>query len=469
MNLIIDLQPLIDFFSLPADLILFRLMILFGWIPIAIVFIWGAGQIWLTYIRRKWGKKQKFILLAIDIPKGNEQTPKAVENLFAYLGGAHHTYNLIEIYWEGQFQLSFSFEIISIDGYTQFLIRSPEKDRNLVESGIYSQYPDAEITEVNDYTTGMPTKFPDNEYNIFGWEFIQLLSSVYPIKTYKNFEDTIGQKETIFKDPMASLMDMCSSLRKGEQFWYQLIVIPTGFTWVKDGEKEINKILGETDKSEKSILNDMVDGTMGWLSDFSEFVYSLWGDIKESSEKEDDGFKMMNLKPKEKKQIEAIQDKISKLGFQFKIRMVYLSKKEMTNTPKVAGGFVGFMKHFMDMGLNQLKPDLEKTATRASYFFKDYYINKKKNAIMKNYIARNDWAGKLPGIFNIEELATVWHFPIEASVKAPLIQKTPSKKAMPPISLPVAEKISSEEKIEPIFKKETNIENLSIEDNLEKK
>ena len=70
---------------------------------------------------------------------------------------------------------------------------------------------------------------------------------------------------------------------------------------------------------------------------------------------------------------------------------------------------------------------------------------------MVNYINRDDWAGKIPGILNVEELATIWHFPVEASVKAPLIQKAPGRKAEPPMHIPIGEEVASERILEPIF------------------
>lgn len=42
-------------------------------------------------------------------------------------------------------------------------------------------------------------------------------------------------------------------------------------------------------------------------------------------------------------------------------------------------------------------------------------------------------------MLNIEELATLWHFPVEANVKSPLIQKAPGRKADAPSSLPMAD------------------------------
>jgi hypothetical protein len=45
--------------------------------------------------------------------------------------------------------------------------------------------------------------------------------------------------------------------------------------------------------------------------------------------------------------------------------------------------------------------------------------------------------GRKRYILNIEELATIWHFPLEAVVKAPLLQKAPGRKSEAPISLPI--------------------------------
>lgn len=454
MNIVIDFSSLINFFSLPADLILWRLFLLFGWIPIAITFLWGAKEVWLDYIRAKWLRANiKHVLLAIDIPRGCEQSPRAVENMFSYLAGAHGTLNLIDIYWEGKFQLSFSYEIVSIEGYTQFLVRTPVQFRDLVESSVYSQYPDAEITEVNDYTEGMPTKFPNDEYDIWGAEFIQAKNSAYPIKLYEDFEHQFGPSEMQYKDPMAALMDLCSSLRKGEQLWYQIILIPIGWDWPEIGDNEISKVLGEVDNS-KNIIDKTIDSIIKGIGNISEFIYEIWGDIDEKDNEKDDTFKMFNLKPKEKRQIEAINDKVSKLGLEFKIRMVYIAKKEVMNKGKVVNGFVGYMKQFAHMDLNNLKPDMDITATSTSYFLKDYRLNRRKNNIINNYIARDDWAGRKPGILNTEELATIWHFPVESVVKAPLIQKAPGRKAEPPMGLPVGEEIVTEEIFGPSFVEE---------------
>ncbi len=440
MEIVVDLTRIQELLALPTDVLMYRFLVTFGWIPVAITLLWGFKEIWMSYIRKDWAKKNaKFLLLAIDIPRENEQSLKAVENLFSYLSGAHGSINLIEKYWEGKWQLYFSFEIVSIEGYTQFLIHTPVDFRDLVESAVYSQYPDAEITEVDDYTQGYPTSFPDDKYDIWGGEFIMSDNHMYPIRTYREFEDPNDPAKVIFKDPIATLMDLNSSLGKGEQLWYQILVIPTDFAWVKEGEKLISQVLGEKVAPQKNIADKLVDGILSFIESISETVYSIWGDIEAKEDPKEDSFKMMNLKPKAKKQIEAIENKVAKMGFETKIRMIYLAEKEVMKKPKVANGFVGFMKQFGDNSLNSLKPDTERTVTTTSYFLKENRLNDRKTKAMRAYKDRDDSVGKAPKIMNVEELATIWHFPLSSAVRAPLIQSAPGRKAEPPMGLPFSQ------------------------------
>ena len=166
MDIVIDLTPVINFLNLPPEAMAWRLLVLLGWIPILIAILWGIKEIWLYYIQTNYSRTLKNILLAIDIPKGNEQSPKAVENIFSQLWGSYADPNLIEKYIEGATQESFSFEIASTDGYIQYYVRTNVVFRDFIESIFYAQYPDAEIVEVPDYTQGFPEKFPNDEYKI---------------------------------------------------------------------------------------------------------------------------------------------------------------------------------------------------------------------------------------------------------------------------------------------------------------
>jgi hypothetical protein len=433
MNILIDLTPIQDFLALPPDLMFWRFFIYFGWMILAVIFLQGVLQIWLMRKREKWSSTVTYTLLAIDIPRGNEQTPKAVENIFTYLSGAHGSINFFEKWFEGKVQLSFSLEVVSIEGYTQFIIRTPERFRNLVESAIYSQYPDAEISEVDDYVNDVPHKYPDDEYDVWGSEYIHASNHMLPIKVYSKFEHLLGPSETQFKDPSASLIDLCSSLGPGEQFWYQIIILPIGFDWMDEADKLVDQILQKKVVGYRSLFSKFIE----WLGELSEAIYAIWGDVERNNEAEKEtGLSMMELTPKQKHQVEGIHDKVSKLGFKVKIRTVYIARKENMNKNKVANGFIGYMKQFAALDLNNLKPDVKYTMTRAEYFKKNQRIARKKNNIINNYITRNTNTGVEPTILNIEELATLWHFPVEASVQSPLLQKAPGRKAEAPSSLP---------------------------------
>jgi hypothetical protein len=461
MEITINLDAFNNFLALPPAEMLLQMILTIGWIPISVTFLWGFWQIWIQYIQDQWGAKQKYIFLAIDIPRNNEQSPRAVENLFSYLAGAHASINLIEKYWEGKFQLSFSLEIVSIGGYTQFLIRTPDQFRDLVESAVYSQYPDAEITEVEDYTTEIPSVYPNDDYDIWGAEFIQAENPAYPIRTYEDFEHIFGPPEKNFRDPMASLMDLCSSLMEGEQLWYQIILRPIGFDWITIGEKEISKVIGEKVKSSENIFEKLFNGFLDLIGEATGiFILPQPAAVEEKQ-----SFNMMGLKPVQKKQIEAIQDKISKLGFEVKIRMIYVAKKEVMNKQKVANGFTGFIKQFAYNDLNNIKPDMKHTATKTEYLFKESRLKQKKLSLMTKYKKRSTLGWAMKGkVYNVQELATIWHFPIESVVRAPLIQKAPGRKAEPPISLPMAEEvIRSDEEIESIFKRVEDIRRAPVD------
>ncbi len=77
--------------------------------------------------------------------------------------------------------------------------------RDLVESAIYAQYPEAMITEVDDYVSGIPDDYPNETHDVWGTEWTLVTNQYYPIRTYKDFEDSSA--EDIFKDPMAALLE----------------------------------------------------------------------------------------------------------------------------------------------------------------------------------------------------------------------------------------------------------------------
>jgi len=433
MDIVIDISSIQNFFNQRIDIILWQIFWWTAWMPFAYAFFTGAKMFWFDYVWGQYASTQKKVLIAIDIPKGNEQSPKAVESIFAYFAGGHTMINMFERWWQGKYQPSMSLEIVSIEGYTQFIIYVPSQGRDFIESAIYSQYPDAEITEIEDYTKNLPTKFPDDIYDLWGGEWrYRNREDIYPMKTYKDFEHTT-MEGVEYKDTMANLMDLYSTLGKDEQLWMQIIIRAREVMdqeFIEAGEKEVRTILGEEKKQPYFMMRV-------WLaiSKSVGFLFGFWKDILDESE--EDPWKMYNLKPKEKKQIEAIQEKASKIGFDTKIRTVYIAKKDVFRKPFM--GVTGFFKQFSDPDLNSIGPDMDKTIVTANYFSRQKRLNQRKTKIIDYYISRDPDMGRNTQVMNIEELASLWHFPLESAVKAPLIQKTVGKQAEPPMGLPVSE------------------------------
>lgn len=413
-----------------------------GWIVFILVVLYGS---WINYVfimQGRFAASQNYIFLAIDIPKENLQTPRAVENIFVALSGAHSPGEFYERKIRGEFQLGFSIEIVSIDGYIQFLIRTPSQFRHLVEASIYSHYPDAEITEVRDYTADINPTFPNDEYNLWGTDLVLVRDDYFPLRTYIEFQEELDKE---FKDPMAALLEVLSKIGPGEQIWVQIIILPADIGWEKPGLEAANKLMGIAKPLKKGMIEKIVESPITALQFLANEVLS-GGEMVEEKPKVE-RFNMMALPPKEKKEVEAILKKVDKICFSSKIRFVYYAKKEVFKKGLAVSGMFGAFKQFGSSALNGFKPGSNKTTVR--YGFKDFRENYRKNKILADFKARNIFTCKGPSLLNIEELATIFHFP-HIEIKAPLVHRIESKRARAPIGLPVeAEPYAGEESAEP--------------------
>ena len=75
-----------------------------------------------------------------------------------------------------------------------------------------------------------------------------------------------------------------------------------------------------------------------------------------------------------------------------------------------------------------------KVAPKSDYFWQRWSADKKKTKIIKAFSNRSS-SGADRFVLNVEELASLWHFP-QVQTKAPLLKKVESRKVEPPFSLP---------------------------------
>lgn len=409
-----------------------------GWIIVVIALLWGGFKLWTGYAQERYAATIEYILLAIDVPRETEQTPKALESAFAHIHGVESAPSWYEKNVKGEFQPPLSFEIISIGGFIQYLVRVPIQYRDLVESAFYAQYPDAEISEVEDYSTQFSPLFPNDEYDLWGADIVLRKKDHYPIRTYPAFEHTMTQQ---LLDPMASLLEYMSRLRPGEQLWIQtLIVPPDDDSWL-DGARSLIKKMAKAKYGSSGGGGGFLDNLLwlpkqvagGLTETFTADLVSPFGK-EESSDSGDQPSIMSFLTPDEKAVIEAVSYKTAKLYFDCKMRIIYIGEGDSFEKDRVPG-ITGALKQFNTLDMNGFKVD-KKTKTKAKYWGKEKRVAKKKKRILRAFQNRDMSTGADTYVLNIEELATIYHFPV-VNVKAPLVQKTEARRAEPPSSLPV--------------------------------
>lgn len=398
--------------------------ILWWWwilIPAALFFIFK--NLWLSYVEQKYISGLSWSLIEIKIPKEIEKTPKAMEQIFTALHGVHSSPKTLEKYLKGKIADWFSFEIVGSGGEIHFFIRMPAHFRNFVESQIYAQYPDAEIIEAADYTDNIPQDIPNKNYDLWGAEFALSKEDAYPIMTYPAFEAQVEEKRL---DPLSSLMEVLSYLRDGEQIWIQILIQPTGDAWKKQGDELVNKLLGRKKVIEQTVFEEVI------LFFREMFDIVVYGKVPEVLTKEEKKEAAALLSSGEKEVIEAIEKNIAKLGFNTMIKVLYIGRSDVFSRARIAS-IVGAFKQFNTLNLNGFKLNPH-TLPSGGYFFKKKREFIKKRNLFLLYKMRF-WLSKF-FVFNVEELATVYHFP-STVVRAPLLPRIEAKKGEPPSTLPV--------------------------------
>ncbi len=419
---------------------MFFLLINGGWLILLWFALWVTVKMFQGSRQAKYGAAKEYIVLAIDVPRTSEQGPRAVENMFAYLAGAHAPNTWTENYIVGRTQDTISMEIITIEGHVQFLVRTTRPLRDIVEAAIYSQYPDAEIVEVEDYAAKVPQHYPDEEWDLWGTEMTPVRKGsedVLPLKTYTQFEDRITLE---FKDPLSALLESFSRLGPGEQAWYQIVLTPIDQkAYQHRGEALVKKLTGRITPSKPTMLDHAADLPLKALGAVSETLLGGGGDSKPVIKKEQPPSKLAHMTTAERDIVSAVENKVSKIGYLCKIRFLYVAKKQVMSKAHIVYPFIGAIKQFNTNNMQSLKPETKRVGmSGALWWFKKSRNNGRKNRFLRAYRSRSNWAGLNAFHLCTEELATLWHFPHSLQVKTPQLKKTEAKRTEPPANLPFA-------------------------------
>lgn len=350
------------------------------------------------------------MLLEVKIPKQIVKSPKAME-LFLEVMEQGYEGELIDRFVKGSIRGWFSLELVSLGGKIHFFLNIPKFFQNIIETRLYSQFPEIEVSLVDDYTKGVTFGQPNSPWDVRVWQYELAKDDAYPIKTYVDYELDRDPKEEFKIDPLTPLLEALSAIKPTEQVWIQILIMAA-------------KKRFEITKKGKVAMAD-------WKSQGAKLV-------KELSKREDEpkGPPPL-LTENERKVIESVQRNLGKIAFDVGIRSVYASSEGI----KPATG-LAINSAFKQFGSDNLNGFKAKPKVGFSNPWQDPFgwrTNKQKIFNFKNYCNRAFFyppANGRPIGLTTEEIATIYHFPGEVAT-APNLSRIPSKRGEPPANLPI--------------------------------
>jgi hypothetical protein len=397
------------------------------WIYLPIILWKFSTEMYLNYkvdeyIANNWEQ----VFLEVSLQKTLEKSPKAMEQVFLALHSVQEDIDWQDKWLKGKIPHRFSFEMVGIDGQVHFVIRTQKEFQRLVQSAIYAQFKDVEIFEVDDYVEKFDRSRIGVDVEMWGCDMKLAKPDGYPIRTYEYFMESDAPGMII--DPLSQLTEVLSNLEKGEQFWVQIPIAVASDRWVKSGEKERDRLLGKDVGPGPSWVDNLFTPLLSTLT----FGLIQNTAIKKASSS-DSVPAVQKLSPGQTLALKAIEASLTKPAFTTKVRLVYLAELDKFKSSSIAGVLGGF-RQYSDITLNYFEVDSYSVTDVKKWFNQASTQKFRKNILFDNYRRRKITSGKYN--LNVEELATIYHFPGE-SVTATTLTRVNSKKATPPQDLPI--------------------------------
>jgi hypothetical protein len=411
------------------------------WIPLPFL-LWKPFLFFYKFWRQEvWDNAQKVIMLEIKLPKEIEKPIRAMEHVVVGIQAAiYQPPDWWEEWIDGQYQTSASFEIASIDGSVHFYLRALESFRGAIEASIYAQYPEAEISEAEDYVKNVPQNMPNKDWDLWGGDYVMTRDDHYPIKTYPMFETEMEKDDKRKVDPIATLMESMDKVIPNTQLWIQITGTPWSEKnleiWVKEGEKLRDKIARRPEEKDKkkSIIREGAE-------------ILIRGVEEEKKEERELIPPEMKLTPGEREVLSAIETKLTKSCFMTNIRFIWMGKRDVWFKANFRLAFA-FFNGFNAVNLNSIFP-FGKTLTKIhkSWFLPWNYLKSRRlylrcRRLFRNYARRVParWPADPPGrtkfVMNTEEIASLYHFPSKGAAPAPSVPRIDSRRGGGPPILP---------------------------------
>lgn len=382
-----------------------------GWIVLALLVLYLWFLEFSDKARQRFLAKQEWVCLSIRAPRTNTQSTLAVEQIFSQLHVVASEVSFLDKYFRGKLPPYFAFEIVSLGGKVSFLIRTTKAFRQLVESAVYAQYKDASVSEVGDYLANTKIDRLESGVGMWGAEIILKNHWSLPVSTYRDFEHMAAAEKII--DPLKPLLEFLASIEPYEIYAVQILMSPISEKkWKAEGEK---------------FAAGLIEASPGLPEGQKAFA---------------------NLPDVEKERVNRVLHKISKPGFEVKLRHLYLAPQEKFAKSRQTLG-LGAYKILGNAYTNQFVEEKEQTGISPKPFVSSFLEGgllrmrslSRKKSLFTAFKQRRMDTGADNIILNTEEMATLYHLPLVAEEEAAStsVSGVAMKTVQPPADLPIGE------------------------------
>lgn len=291
-------------------------------------------------------------------------------------------------------QLHFAFEIVGMAGSISMYATVPVELVEVVKQAIISAYPATRLEVVHDYNIFHETT---TFTGVSGGEFELKDKYVFPIATYQDIK----------RDTMQSLLSSLAGLQKEDGVALQILMRPADSSWVKTAKDVANKKRkGKyNDKSGYSLVGDALKQVAVAM------VKPPEDDKKDNSQNDLSGL--------DRSVVDAIEDKTRFAGFETAIRLVVASTTPQ-RSEALLNNIVASFSLYDAPGKNGFK------------FQKDKNVEELTAKLLLRAFPKE----QSDMILNAVELATLFHFPDQASIPTSQLNRQDSKQVDGPRNMP---------------------------------
>ncbi len=306
--------------------------------------------------------------------KDDKETLAVGEQIFSVI--SEYQQNRLKSWWTGGER--FSIEIVNMDQEIRFWLGCSKKISNVIARQVVAVYPKADVTKLKRLEFFKPGS------SAYGAELDLATRYELPYKSYKLMD----------QEPLNTITNALTGLVREESAAVQLVLVPVNDKWQKKPRILASKIQQGQDPKE-ILFPDY--SFFGIIVGFFKFVGKQWG---KGSQQDPTGERKIDLTgreqaiqltPQQQEIIKKLEEKASRPGFKFALRVV-AGAQNPERAKQIVDGILPAFQIYDNRPFNYIKKK-----------------NKNIKKVVDDYMLRAMNSGK--NIINTEEVNSMWHLP----------------------------------------------------------